>query len=108
MTCVYLIFLRLRGLSVPAGAGSPGSQGLGLVQGIDPLPADTVQTSIRPNIIRIPVLCTHSATHSASLTNRATDLATHGPQQGRRCGTSSPTFWMQPSWDDTSVSVSMC
>lgn len=58
------------------GCGLSRSQGLGLVRGIDPLPADTVQTSIRPHVIRIPVLGMHSATHSASLANRG---PRHGP-----------------------------
>lgn len=64
MTCVYLIFLHLRGLSVPTGAGSPDPQESGWFSPPDPLPA-----SIRPNIIGTPVLGMHSTTHDALLAN---------------------------------------
>ena len=60
----------------------------------------TVKTSIRPNHLGISVLRTHLTTDNLVLGVHWTG--------GEKAQTSSPTFWMQPSWDDTSASVSIC
>lgn len=93
------------------GGGSPGCQ----EPGPHCLPTPRrPQPSYRPRN-PCPALAFRHTTHCPQAAGGPTDPAARTRAGGRtratareRRGTSSPTFWMQPSWDDTSASTSMC
>lgn len=93
------------------GGGSPGSR----EPGPRCLPAPCrPQPSYRPRN-PCPALAFRHTTHRPQAAGGPADPAARTLAGGRpratareRRGTRSPTFWMQPSWDDTSASANMC